>query len=212
MMIALSGCVGAGKSSAAKAIVQSLRAAGCQAEHVRFQEFTRLRPAAPRTEATGSGADADSGRVDEKRWVGYTKRRLTTEIMAGYVLRTLVFRSRLKRWPKGAVLVFDRYFYDSLVHFDLEHAGLPLKLLMKAIPQPSIGALLSVQEATLLKRRSRYSAEYAREVVKGYEQVAEIFPGLTIVRTDQFEAVNDMAGRIVTDVLRRIEQRTDGKA
>jgi len=214
-MVALSGCVGAGKSTAAKAIVQSLRAAGHPAEYVRFQEFTKLRPnAAARPDATRPAAATPdpNGSADESRWIGYRRRRLTTDVTTGYVLRTLIFRSRLRRWPRETVLVFDRYFYDSLAHFDLDRGGLPLKLLMKAIPAPSIGALLFVREGTLLERRSNYSAEYAQEIVHGYQQVAERVPGLLVVPTDDFASVGDVAGRIVADVRARIEQRTDGNA
>ena len=210
----MSGVVGAGKSSAAKAIVQSLRSAGFAAEHIRFQEFTafRARPASqaePKPTGHVAGEPAVE-RNDRTRWRGYARRRLTARIAAGYVVRTLLFRARLRKWPKDTVLVFDRYFYDSLVHFDLRAAGTPLKLLMAAIPAPTVAALLLIRETTILKRRSRYSPEYARQAAESYEALPERFPELLVVQTDDSAAVENVMSRIVTRVLTKIGRRTDG--
>jgi len=212
--ITLSGIVGSGKSSAAKAIVHALRSAGCSAEYIRFQEFTELRarvrhPVSSMSPGRFARASAAPGR-GEARGGGYRRRRLTTAIAAGYVARTFLFRLRLRRWPKDTVLVFDRYFYDSLAHFDLSDAGVPLKLLMKAIPAPTLAALLLIGEATILQRRSRYSPEYAHQVAKGYEELAQTIPGLLVVRTDDFASVADAAGRIVASVLAKVGRRVDG--
>jgi thymidylate kinase len=198
--VALSGVVGSGKSSAAKLVVQELRAAGCEAEHVRFQDFTGSRSSAKATEST-----TESRRQEQKdagqRWAGYARRPLTIPTAAGYVFRTVLFRRRLQRLPAETIVVFDRYFYDSLVHFDLNSAGLPLQLLVKAIPEPTVAALLLVQERTILERRNRYAEEYARQVAEAYEELPRRFPGLLVARTDEFHCVKDLADRIVADVL-----------
>ena len=209
--VTLSGVVGAGKSSAAKAIVQSLRSAGFAAEHIRFQEFTGFR-ARPVTDAEPK-PPGDVGRkpaADKTRWKGYARRRLTARIAAGYVLRTWLFRARLRRWPKDTVLVFDRYFYDSLVHFDLSTAGIPLKVLLAAIPAPTVAALLLIRDTTILERRSRYAPEYARQAAEGYEALPERLRELLVVQTDEFASVGEVTSRIVARVLTRIGRRTDG--
>lgn len=203
--VALSGVVGAGKSSTAKAVVQALRSAGCTAEFIRFQDYTQLR------KRQGPGAQSKSRRAETNdiedtdiRRSGYRRRRLSATVAAGYTLRTLLFRTRLSRWPKDTILVFDRYFYDSLVHFDLLRAGLSLRLLMRVIPAPTVAALLLVREATILGRRPRYSPEYARQAAQGYEELQKRIPGLLVVRTDDFASVADVAGRIATNVLTRV--------
>jgi len=203
--VALSGVVGAGKSSAAKAVVERLRSAGCRAEFIRFQDFTRLRErrvtAAVSTPSRAETRDPDNPGI---RWGGYERRGLTVRVAVGYALRTLLFRTRLNRWPKDTVLVFDRYFYDSLVHFELQGARSSLWLLMKVMPVPTVAALLLIRERTILERRPRYSPEYARLAAEGYEELPKRIPDLLVVRTDDFASVDEVAGRIAARVLTRV--------
>ena len=207
--MALSGAVGAGKSSTAKAIVDRLRSAGCPAEFIRFQDFTRLRER--RSHAAVSKPRRAEMEFDDPdiRWGGYQRRCLTVRVAAGYALRTLLFRTRLNRWPKDTVLVFDRYFYDNLVHFDLQGAGSSLQLLMQVLPVPTVAALLLISEGTILERRPRYSAEYAHQVAEGYEELPKRIPGLLVVRTDDLASVADVAGRIAADVLTRVDRENE---
>lgn len=212
--VTLSGIVGAGKSTAAKEIVRSLRSAGCPAEHVRFQDFVALR-ARPRSSggAPGAGpANEGAPRHNEgrARWDGYRRRRLTARIAVGHLLRTLLYRVRLLRWPRETVLVFDRYFYDSLVHYDVSAGGAWLRLLIGAIPAPTVAGLLLIGEATVLERRADYSREYARSVVEGYERLPAHFPNLLVVRSDDFDLVGQLSNRIVATVLQRTGQGFSG--
>jgi len=203
--VALSGAVGAGKSSTAKAIVDRLRSAGCPAEFIRFQDFTRLREQRSHA-AVSKPRRAEMEELDDPdiRWGGYQRRRLTMRVAAGYALRTLLFRTRLNRWPKDTVLVFDRYFYDSLVHFELQGARSSLWLLMKVMPVPTVAALLLIRERTILERRPRYSPEYGRQAAEGYEELPKRIPDLLVVRTDDFASVDEVAGRIAARVLTRV--------
>jgi thymidylate kinase len=202
LVVTLSGVVGAGKSSAATAIVRELHSAGYHATQVRFQDFIGAR-ARGQHQASPSPA---AGRA-ETRWHGYRRRRLTPRLAAGHAVRTLLFRARLRRWPSDTVLVFDRYFYDSLVHFDLESAGWPLQLLLRIIPAPTISAFLLIEERTILERRPGYSKAYAEQVSAAYEVLAERFPRAVVVRTDDFHAVTDLASAIVDWILDRREAR-----
>ena len=201
LVVTLSGVVGAGKSSAATAVVQGLHAAGCEAAHVRFQDFigARGRSARAAKQAIASAASDQA----QPRWQGYRRRRLTVQVAAGHALRTLMFRARLRRWPRNTVLVFDRYFYDSLVHFELTSNGWPLELLLRVIPPPAIPAFLLIEESTILERRPRYSKEYAHQVSTGYEALAGRFPGALVARTDSFQSVPQLASLIVARVLER---------
>jgi thymidylate kinase len=202
LVVTLSGVVGAGKSSAATAIVRELHSAGYQATQVRFQDFIRARAGGQHRAAPSPAAPQA-----ETRWHGYRRRRLSPRVAAGHAFRTLLFRARLRRWAPDTVLVFDRYFYDSLVHFELESAGWPLHLLLRAIPAPTISAFLLIKETTILERRPRYSKEYAQQISAGYEALAERFPRAVVARTDDFQAVPDLASAIVARILERSKAR-----
>ena len=190
--IALSGVVGAGKSSAAKAIVHSLRTAGYAAEYVRFQEFTTLRALTRSARTSPEGSTI--------RGMNYQRRSLTVITAAAYGARTLLFRWRLMRWSKATVLVFDRYFYDSLVHYDLEMAGKPLALLLRMIPRPTIASVLLIQDTTVLERRA-YSMEYAKQAAQAYAELPNRIHGLLVVQTDEVRSIRNLADTIVAQVL-----------
>lgn len=206
-VVTLSGVVGAGKSTAARAIVEDLRAAGCEAVHVRFQDFIRWTNGGKAPRRRGEGCQTEDVRKDRVRWAGYRRRRLTLRIAAGYVFRTLLFRARLRRWPRRTILVFDRYFYDSLVHFDLTRGQVALKLLLRSIPPPDQAALLMIPAPTILERRPDYAREYAEQVALGYERLAARLPGIMVVETIDFAAVNETADRIAARALRQDRYR-----
>jgi thymidylate kinase len=209
LFVTLSGVVGAGKSSAAAAIVRGLEAAGCRAKHVRFQDFIGSRGRQPPASAHQIETPLESGQAT--RWQNYRRRPLTRRIAAGHALRTLLFRFRARQ-SSGTVLVFDRYFYDSLAHFELQNAGPQLELLLRMIPKPDACALLLVRESTILQRRPRYSTEYARLVSAGYESLATRLPGAIVAQTDEFEEIADVASRVVAAVLELRREEKSGVA
>jgi hypothetical protein len=212
IIVSLSGAVGSGKSTTARAVVESLRAQGRAAEHVRFQDFVALRipterRRAPRIQA--AGAIPSAHRPPRERRHAYRLRPLTLSVTAGYLLRIALFRISLRRWPKDTVLVFDRYFFDSLVHFDLEGAGLLLQVLEWAIPVPTVAGVLLIPKQTLRDRRPEYSADYARLATDAYEQLAKRFVCLIAIRTPGTLPHID-ASRLVGELLER--GRIDGSA
>ena len=117
-------------------------------------------------------------------------------VAVGYTLRTLLFRTRLNRWPKDTVLVFDRYFYDSLVHFELQGARSSLWLLMKVMPVPTVAALLLIRERTILERRPRYSPDTRarrQRVMKSFRnefQTCSLFGPMTSRRWMKWQVVS----------------------
>ena len=137
------------------------------------------------------------------------RRRLTAAITAGYVLRTMLFRFRVRRWPKETVLVFDRYFYDNLVHYDRGMIGVPLTLFTSAIPTPTLAVLLLVREPTILDRRPGYSEEYVNQLVPAYEELPHRFPGLVVMRTDDPGSIASVGCRIANRVLAGAARTTD---
>ena len=183
VIVTLSGIVGAGKSSVARSVVDLLRSAGHPVAYVRFQDFAGL----GRRRRNEPGSVAPAGGAPEaaaQRGAGYRRRRLSPVAAAGYALRTAVFRLRLATWPANTVLVFDRYFYDSLAHFELVPHGRAQRFLMRMIPVPSVAALLMVDEATARIRRPRYAEAYIKGVLAGYGELRDRLPGALLVRTD----------------------------
>jgi thymidylate kinase len=196
-VIALSGVVGAGKSTAARQIVAGLRAAGFEARHLRFQDFIRLSNGRPRAAGMGAPDAAVPGAV---RWRAYRRRRLSMRVAAGYLLRTLLFRVKIRLVPRHTILVFDRYFYDSLVHFDLDAADKATRLLLRAIPSPSRAVVLIIPPDVIKQRRPDYSPEYARQVAEGYDALVDRLPRVVTVQTDSPGAAEDLASRIVSGI------------
>jgi hypothetical protein len=76
---------------------------------------------------------------------------------------------------------------------------------MSAIPVPTLATLLLIRESTILERRSRYSEEYAHQVARAYGQLAQRFPALLVIRTDEFASVAEVARRIVEKTRERME-------
>jgi ABC-type dipeptide/oligopeptide/nickel transport system ATPase component len=198
-VIALSGVVGSGKSSTAKAVVALLHEKGRRAAYVRFRDFISLRARSAATPA--DLAPAGEG-PDGQRWQEYRRRPLTLVMTLAYLVRSLLFRIRVRRWPPSTVLVFDRYFYDSLAHFDLGEAGFRLRLLQWAIPAPTVAAVLVIPESTILDRRPTYSADYARLVTDGYTQVCERFERLLKIEGTDAHSVQGQAMFVVRELAR----------
>jgi thymidylate kinase len=199
-VIALSGVVGAGKSTAARQIVAGLRAAGFEARHLRFQDFIRLSTSRQRARGAEVEVHQAGSAPGAVRWRAYRRRRLSMRVAAGYLLRTLMFRVKIRLLPRRTILVFDRYFYDSLVHFDLDAADRATRLLLRAIPSPSRAVVLIISPDIIKQRRPDYSPEYARQVAEGYEALVGRLPGVVIVQTGSVDAVDDLASRIVSGI------------
>lgn len=200
-VITLSGVVGAGKSTAAKEIVTRLRAAGREALHVRFQEFVRVRGERRHDSRPGRDEQGEGSENRRIRWGGYRRRRLSLRITAGYILRTMLFRARMRRWPTGTILVFDRYFYDSLVHFDLDAAPVATRLLLRAIPVPSRAAIMVIPAGIIQERRPTYAPEYAKQVAHGYRALAARLPQVTVVDTGDFAALREMVTQVTAAIM-----------
>lgn len=204
--IAVSGVVGSGKSSTARAVVELLQTAGVDAEHVRFREFVAIGQGSPRTAGTARG---DVAAQDEPRWQGYRRRRLGAAAVGVQLLRILVFRLKIARRPANRVLVFDRYFFDSLAHFELRPGGVLLTVLRMAIPRPTLAALLVVPESTIVSRRPHYSREYVSGASRGYDDIGMTFPDLLVIHVSEHDSVASRAALLVRHLA---EQQEPGHA
>jgi len=71
----------------------------------------------------------------------------------------------------GRIIIFDRYFYDKLVH--IKKDSLKYKLLEVVTPKPSFVFLLRVRVSTILKRKKEKDYETLSQLQEKYEMYAK---------------------------------------
>lgn len=187
MMITVSGMVGSGKSTVAKHIVQVLKSSGVSAHHVRFRSVGWM---GARSEERPR--PVQSGPTDAPlrgRWSGFQLRTLTAKVAVGYMARIMIFRMTGAAGASSDCVVFDRYFYDSFVHYALvtRRERCYASLIQRTLPVPDVSFLLMASSATLMRRRPEYAPEYVTVVERQYQQLLTRFPELVEIRTDSGE-------------------------
>lgn len=215
MFISVSGMVGAGKTTVANAIADSLRASGLEATTWRFQSlpcFTLLRrslhPSAhqPRT----SAEDGKAGPATV-RGAGYRRNRLTLSRTLVYLVRILAFRAYMLLWRRGEWRVFNRYFYDLFAHLDLTRRAERryFALLQALVPIPDLAIVTVAELETVARRRPNYSSEYLREVAAAYRRLQRDVPGLVEIRTDPGDPGVEQVDALLAERLASHRQPTD---
>jgi hypothetical protein len=193
MMIAVSGMVGAGKSTAVNHAVRVLHGAGAAATASRFQTlpcFSLLRPRpGPTHRGTAREPDASPRQATRARWAGYRRRRLSAALATVYMARIIAFRAYRLFWRRGEARVLNRYFYDLFVHLRLTGwAERRYYALLRAmVPVPDLAVLVTARPDTIGARRPTYAEEYLAEVAAAYGRLRADFPELVEVRTDPGE-------------------------
>lgn len=184
VLVTVSGMVGSGKSTAVRHILEVLRQEGIAAADWRFQRLPCINPRAiGRNAARKEAADGPDRTI---RGQGYRARILTSSTALGYLARALAFRV-YRRWPPTAPwAVSNRYFYDSLAHFDLSEGWgqFYARILRKLVPKPDLAFLMVAPAETLASRRPQYSAEYIIRLEAAYRVLHELFPELIVVNSD----------------------------
>lgn len=202
VLVTISGMVGAGKSSGERRLVRHLRQEGVHAESWRFRTlpcFTFSFGSPPRAEAPPERAP------QTVRGRGYKRRRLTLSATAGFLGRMVSFRIyRRLRQPAGWT-VCNRYFYDSLAHFELERPETRayLSALRWFMPRADLALLFVASPAVIAERRPLYATEYVDEAWRAYSGLATIFPELVVVSSDPGDDGHAMVERLAAEALRR---------
>lgn len=205
-LITVSGMVGAGKSTWVSNIVEQLARDGIVAERLPFRRRSsrdqhKTSGAGKMVESDGTGTTPGVG----ARWSGFRPRRLSALTALGYAGRTLLFRARF--WRRKNVLVLDRYFYDSFVHYRLSthREQLYMALLGRLIPTPDLAILLLAEATTVAGRRPDYAIEYVEPVSAAYARLPRYFPALIPITTDGSASVklDDLLQRLKTPVRNR---------
>lgn len=201
VLITISGMVGAGKSSGEGRLLRLLRHQGVQAESWRFRTLPCF------SFPFGSAQRQDSSAPRPARTVrgrGYRRKPLTLTATAGLAGRMLAFRV-YRRWnqPPGWTLC-NRYFYDSLAHFELDAplARKYLAWLQRFMPRPDVAILFVASASVIAERRPLYTAEYLEQLGQAYNGLVQKFPELVIVNSDPGQDGREAVDRLVERVLR----------
>jgi len=193
MLITFSGIVGGGKSTNAKQAHRFLQEAGYPAVYLRFR-FLKSRRLLRALFARGDNiAPPVRERVKPKRTDMPLRRqamiKLTLTRTLGYLWRIIMFRIFAAIRLRRKIIVIDRFYYDSLVHYSLTHwrERFYLWLIKRALPVPQLALLLIARPPTILQRRPNYDNAYVRQLYRNYQQLAREFPHLIFVQTDSFK-------------------------
>jgi thymidylate kinase len=205
MLITISGMVGSGKSTTAARAAELLAEAGLQPRSLRFRYlglfgFSQPRRSPERNDSERTGAPAARGS-------GFTLRPLTAARTAGYAVRIVAFRLS---GVGGAARcdILDRYFYDNLVQYRLTSwiERLYAFVLRQLIPAPDLAILVIASSETIAARRRNYAREYVVEAGQRYEALADLFPRLVTIRTDERSLADDEIRRAIENVIGRARQ------
>src|SRR5690349_18283964 len=117
VLVTVSGMVGSGKSTGAQRIRRLLQRTHTHVESWHFRTLPCFSLPFGPSRRPDPSSERRPGVV---RGRGYKLRRLTFGATAGYLARMAAFRI-YRRWrqPSGWT-VCNRYFYDSLAHFQLD--------------------------------------------------------------------------------------------
>ena len=202
VLVTISGMVGAGKSSGEGRMLRLLRREGVQAESWRFRTLPCFSFPFGSAQRQNESAEKPARTV---RGRGYKRKPLTLTATAGHIGRMLAFRL-YRRWnrPAGWTLC-NRYFYDSLAHFDLDapEAGRYLVWLRRFLPRPDLALLFVATPSVIAERRPLYTSEYLEQLGQAYDSLVEKFPELVVLNTDPGQEGGEEVERLVAGILRR---------
>jgi hypothetical protein len=187
VLITISGMAGSGKTTAAKHIMGLCEHAGIEAQYLRFRHlpcFSLRHWVTKRPDVSSLPSSQPAGQA--ARWTGYRSRSLTAPITVGYAARILAFRLWRSRHRSPGWEVSNRYFSDSLAHYQLASVAgrIYCRILRWLIPVPDVAILLVASERTISIRRPNYSAEYVSNVARGHRNLRIQFPELIEICTD----------------------------
>ncbi len=198
MLVTFSGMVGSGKTTNAKKTLRWLCAQGYAPYYLRFRFITwrsvwRTPAIAPWRERENSNSTRKSqtGASDEARPTE-THKRLTFALFLGYLLRIAQFRLFMWRHHRSHLIVLNRYFYDSFMHYRCEapREQKYLRWLVRATPQPDLAILLVVRPETAQRRRPAYAFEFLRQLSENTAQLQNLAPHIRVVATDNLSMVD----------------------
>lgn len=209
IIISISGMTGTGKSTCARYISSNLHRAGLPNVYVRYRLVSLRsffeRPRTFRRFVMKRAEDFNPPVLATPRFANYRFRRASHfwAFLPLLVWRVVLFRILVQvRFAKTVVLV-DRCFYDSLIHYPLRHPGYArlAQWVMRLLPAPDLALMVHSPFETVRKRRPEYDERFLREHLANYLRLAELRPDIVLVTGDDIEAKMKRVNGIVTRYL-----------
>lgn len=198
MLVTFSGMVGSGKTTNAKKTLRWFCAQGYAPYYLRFRFITWR--SVWRTPATAPWRERENSNVVRKAQApmnnqarpAETHKQLTFALFLGYVLRIVQFRLFMWRHHRSHLIVLNRYFYDSFMHYrcDSPRERKYLRWLMRAAPRPDLAILLVVRPETAQRRRPAYAFEFLRQLSENTTQLQSLATHIRVVATDNLSTVD----------------------
>lgn len=125
------------------------------------------------------------------------------DFVIGYYLTTP------KLVTKNALLIFDRYYYDTVIDPFRSRINLPswfIKLFLPLIPKPDLTIYLDNQPDELYERKQELPVEELARQVKEWREFISLLPNARIVTTDK--PLDDVVNEVTKLVLERRAEMT----
>ncbi|NUO80109.1 hypothetical protein HUU05_08535 [candidate division KSB1 bacterium] len=199
MLVTFSGMVGSGKTTNAKKTLRWLCARGYQPYYLRFRfinwrSLFRTPAVTPWREQEGAATPPKQQTPPPTELLRHLAagKRLSFPFFVGYLLRIVRFRLFVALHHRRHLLVLNRYFYDSFMHYRIASARERkyLRWLMKAAPKPDLAILLVLRPETSRRRRSAYVLEELRQVAENTAELQNYASHLRVIATDNLSTVD----------------------
>lgn len=197
MLITFSGIVGSGKSTNAKQAYRFLQESAYPVVYLRFRHLTARKILRTWFKKKKEPAISPAPEKMKKRRTDAPLRqqpmiKLTLLRTLGYLWRIVILRLFLAVRLRRKIVIIDRFYYDSFVHYTLGgyRERFYLSVLKKALPKPNLALLLIARPQTILRRRPNYDETYVLQLYSHYKQVIQSFSHLVVIKTDSLKELS----------------------
>jgi len=210
MLITFSGIVGSGKSTNAKQAHRFLQEAGYAAVYLRFRFLKARRILRALFAKKPPAVSPLPKKAKPQRHATALRRqallKLTLTRTVGYLWRIILFRIFAAIRLRRKIIIVDRFYYDSLVHYSLtgRRERFFLRLIKAALPIPQLALMLIARPQTILRRRPNYDGAYVQQLHRHYQQMAQEFPHLIVLQTDSFNNLTANISQQVRQTVARV--------
>jgi len=104
---------------------------------------------------------------------------------------------------KGKIIIYDRYYYDSIVAIALRYTSLvnPIITFSKLLPKPSIIILLEVSSKTAIQRKPEHTHKEAERICYLYRQLKGLLPTSVINAELEIEQIKQHIEKLCKDLI-----------
>lgn len=206
MLIIFSGIVGSGKSTNAKQAYRLLQELGYPAVYFRFRFFTWRKifqplPDKKKTPLAATSKKRSTAGKDDEPLRQQPTVPLTLLRSLGYLGRMIILRIFLALRLRQKIVIMDRFFYDSFVHYALNgrRERFYLSIIKRMMPVPDLALMLTAEPQTILQRRPHYDTEYVHRLSRSYGTLVQEFPNLVAIKTDNLDHLSKTIAQLMRE-------------